>query len=139
MTYENQKTIKIQKEKSNKNNLYAIFNLEALQFAMNDLKGESFKLWCYLNKNQNGYTFGLSAADAMTWGVGSRSSYNRAVKELTDKGYLVQKEGNNFDFFEYPKPPEITVTVNNSFDTPTIEKMKTFIDEDTDENGGFVF
>ena len=109
-TVPNQKTIKIQKEKSDKNNLYAIFNLEALQHAMIDLKGESFKLWCYLNKNQSGYTFALSKVDAIKWGIGSASSYARAVQELKDKGYLLETSPNHYDFYELPKNETIYVT-----------------------------
>ena len=111
-TVANQKTITTVKEKSDTNNPYAIFNLDALQSAMVDLNKESFKLWCYLNKNQNGYTFGLSAVDALKWGIGSRSSYNRAVKELTEKGYLVNKSGNHYEFYEKAQLPQITITVN---------------------------
>lgn len=111
MTNPNQKTIKVAKEKCDKNNLYAMYNLDALQHAMIDLKGETFKLWCYINKNQNGYTFALSMVDAIKWGVGSKSSYNRAVKELIDKGYLVLVSGNCYNFFELPKQEEMLVTV----------------------------
>ena len=48
---ENQKTIRIEKEQANKDNPYTIYNLNALKSAMLDLKGETFKLWCYLDKN----------------------------------------------------------------------------------------
>ena len=68
-TNPNQKTLRIEKEQSSKSNPYAMYNLKALQSAMLDLKGETFKLWCYLNKNQNGYTFALSKVDALNWGV----------------------------------------------------------------------
>jgi len=88
-TNPNQKTIHIEKEQCDKNNLYALYNLNALQSAMLDLKGETFKLWCYLNKNQNGYTLALSKVDALRWGIGSKSSYDRAIAELIQKGYLV--------------------------------------------------
>ena len=50
-TNPNQKTITVQKEKCDKQNLYAMYNLDVLQNAMLDLKGETFKLWCYLGKN----------------------------------------------------------------------------------------
>lgn len=113
-TVANQKVITTVKQAADKNNPYAIFNLNALQYAMIDLKGESFKLWCYINKNQNGHTFALSAVDAVKWGIGSRSSYNRAVKELQEKRYLVCKGGNHYEFYELPKAEEITVTVNKS-------------------------
>ena len=88
-TVPNQKTIKINKEEANKTHYYATYNLNALKTAMLDLKGEAFKLWCYLNKNQNGYKLALSKFDAISWGIGSKSSYDRAVRELKEKGYLV--------------------------------------------------
>jgi hypothetical protein len=109
-TVPNQKTIQVQKEKSNKDNLYSIFNLKALQHAMIDLKGESFKLWCYINKNQSGHTFALSKVDAISWGIGSKSSYDRAVRELIDKKYLVATSNNHYDFYELPKEEVVYVT-----------------------------
>jgi len=60
-TVPNQKTIKIVKrEPFNKENLYCMFHLDALQEAMNSLAGEHLKLWLYLNKNQDNYQFDLS-------------------------------------------------------------------------------
>lgn len=91
-----------------------MYNLDALQHAMIDLKGETFKLWMYIGKNQNGYTFGLSKVDAIKWGVGSKSSYDRAVKELIEKGYLVETSKNHYDFYEVPKEEELVITVNKS-------------------------
>lgn len=112
-TVPNQKTIKTTKEKCDKNNLYAAYNLNALNFAMKDLKGEAFKLWLYIGKNQNGYTFALSPIDAINeWGIGSKSSYTRAVRELIDKGYLVETSPNHFTFYELPKMDSIEITVN---------------------------
>ena len=87
-TNPNQKTVRVEKERCDKNNLYAMYNLQALSSAMLDLKGETFKLWCYLNKNQNGYTFALSKVDALKWGIGSKSSYDRAVAELVQNCLL---------------------------------------------------
>lgn len=102
-TSPNQKIISVQKEPANKTHLYTTFNLQALTSAMTDLKGETFKLWCYLNKNQNGYTFALSKVDALNSGIGSKSSYDRAIQELIEKGYLVNIRGNTYIFYEYPK------------------------------------
>lgn len=108
----NQKTIRIEKEQANKENPYSIYNLNALKSAMLELKGEAFKLWCYLDKNQNGYTFALSKVDALNWGIGSKSSYDRAVKELIEKGYLVNITGNSYNFYELPKDEIMMITVN---------------------------
>lgn len=115
-TVANQKTIKTNKEKCDKSNPYTMTNLNALQCAMIDLKGEAFKLWCYMSKNQDGYTFALSAVDAIKWGIGSRSSYDRAVKELVEKGYLVETSPSHFDFYELPPSEEIIVTVRKTED-----------------------
>ena len=79
---------------------------------MINLKGESFKLWVYLGKNQDGYTFALSSTDAIKWGIGSLSSYNRAVNELIAKGYLVETSKNHYDFHELPKTEPIIVTIH---------------------------
>lgn len=75
-------------------------NVHALACAVKALNGEAFKLWCYLNKNQNGYIFNLSKQDALSFGLGSESSYNRAVKALIDKGYLI-KVNDLYMFNEY--------------------------------------
>ena len=111
-TNPNQKTVRVEKERCDKNNLYAMYNLQALSSAMLDLKGETFKLWCYLNKNQNGYTFALSKVDALKWGIGSKSSHDRAVAELVQKGYLVNTQGNSYNFYEHPRREEMIITVN---------------------------
>ena len=110
ITVPNQKTITIVKDKCDKQNYYATYNLEALQNAMLDLKGETFKLWCYLGKNQNNYEFALSKVDALNWGMGSKSSYDRAVKELIDKKYLVETSPNHYDFYETPQEETIYIT-----------------------------
>ena len=105
----NQKLIKIGKEVCNNNskdNYYAKINLNALQNAMIDLNTEaSIKMWLYLAKNQNGYELALSSIDAIKWGIGSKSSYDRAVKALIDKGYLVKQEGKKdyYMFYEVYK------------------------------------
>ena len=108
---ENQKTIRVEKEQANKENPYSIYNLNALKAAMQDLKGETFKLWCYLDKNQNGYTFALSKVDALNWGIGSKSSYDRGIKELIEKGYLVKVSGNIYNFYELPKEEKMIITI----------------------------
>ena len=111
-TVPNQKTIKTNKEKCDKKNLYSTMNLNALQCAMIDLKGEALKLWLYLSKNQDGYTFALSPIDAIKWGIGSKSSYDRAVKKLIEEKYLVETSPAHYNFYELPKGEEIIVTVN---------------------------
>ena len=78
----NQKLLVVSKDYTGK---HTILNLKALQRASIDLQGETFKLWLYLAKNQDGYKFALSMVDALSWGVGSKSSYYRGIKELENK------------------------------------------------------
>lgn len=102
-SHPNQKTIKVCKCVSNRDNPYATFNLQALQTAMSRLKGEAFKLWVYLNKNRESHTTALSAVDALVWGIGSKSSYDRAVMKLIEQGYLVKIDNNYYSFYELPQ------------------------------------
>lgn len=95
----NQKLVEVSKAREGK---HTILNLEALERASRDLQGEAFKLWIYFTKNQDGYRFALSMVDAIEWGLGSKSSYYRAVKELEYKGYI-KKINNSYIFYEFPK------------------------------------
>ena len=59
-----QKLIVVNKAESNKKNLYCILNLEALNRACNALQTKAgIKLFLYLAKNQNKYSFALSSKD----------------------------------------------------------------------------
>lgn len=113
-TVPNQKVVKIQKEKIEKEDNYAKINVDALQNAMIDLDGNTFKLWMYFSKNRDGHTFALSKVDAIKWGIGSKSSYDRAVRKLIEEGYLVKTSPNHYDFYEVPQKEEITITVNKA-------------------------
>lgn len=95
----NQKLLVVSKEEQGK---HTVISLKALERASKVLQGEPFKLWLYLAKNQDGYQLALSMVDAISWGIGSKSSYYRAIKELESKGYL-QKSGGRYIFYEYPK------------------------------------
>ena len=106
MAVPNQKIIKINKEPCDKEHLYTSINLHALQLAILDLRGEAFKLWLYLSKNQNLYQFELSQKAVTDWTGISRATYYRAIEELTSKGYLVQNDGSSlYTFYELPQQP----------------------------------
>lgn len=105
MSVPNQKIVQIGKQTvRNGQNLYATINLEALKLAMNTLKGSSLKMWLYLNKNQEKYTFELSRAACLEWGI-KKDSYYDGIKELMEKCYLIQaREGSNlYTFYESPQ------------------------------------
>lgn len=99
-TSPNQKTITVCKEDCNKQNYYATINLNALELAAIDLKSGAFKLWIYFAKNQNNFTFALSnKAVAEQFGI-KKDQYDSAVKELIEKGYLIETAKNKYEFKE---------------------------------------
>ena len=103
MSVPNQKKIIIQNAPCDRNNLYCMINIEAFQKAVSELSGAGLALWCYLAKNQNGYNLDLSPADAAKWGI-KRSSFYRAMDELTQLGYIKYLKGNVFVFCNNPNP-----------------------------------
>lgn len=85
----NQRCIRISKQKSDKDNPYSIFNYDALQGALKNLKPNSFKLWAYLNANANNYVFAFSSAAFRGVTGMAANTYRGAWQDLVDKGYLV--------------------------------------------------
>lgn len=102
MSVPNQKVIKVNKEKCDKQHLYAAINLDAMSKAMNDLTGEEFKVWCFFAKNQNNYQFELSPKAIKEFAGTSDKTYQRSIKQLIEKDYLVQVKGNIYCFYEVP-------------------------------------
>lgn len=96
----NQKTITTKSAKHDKQNIYAVLNIEAMQEAMTLLKPNTFKLWCYMAKNQNNYTFALSCIDACGFCKMTKPTYLKCIQELIETGYLVNTNGNHYDFYE---------------------------------------
>lgn len=110
--FPNQKRITVNSDKKDKNNLYAILNIDSMNTAMCLLKPNTFKLWCYMAKNQNNYTFDLGYADAGKFCNLSKPTYLKSVQELIDVGYLVETGNSNYDFYErLPLEGELRVTV----------------------------
>ena len=104
-TVENQKVITTKNaEYGTEGNKFARINLIAAEEAMNLLTPSTFKLWFYLAKNQNDYTFALSCVDACRFCKISASTFHKGIQELDKAGYLVNTQGNHFNFFE--KLPE---------------------------------
>lgn len=101
-TVPNQKLVRIKKKTIREGDLYAKIEMEALNNAAKDLQAGAFKLWIYFAKNQKEYEMALSnKAVEETFGMKIKQ-YNNAVKELMDKGYLVNTKGNNYFFYEVP-------------------------------------
>ena len=83
---------------------YTEQSIEAMRHAANELSGDRFKVWMYLSKNQDNFTLELSQKDMLKWGV-KKDTYQRAVNDLIDLGYLVEidAEKNEWEFIEYPR------------------------------------
>lgn len=104
-TYANQYIITFGPQpKTDANNLYHKFNLDALQNAMDDLsKVGSVKLWLYLATHSDMSTLALSQKACEEWGI-KKDSYQSAKKELIDKGYLVSTGKDKYEFKQVPIP-----------------------------------
>ena len=102
MSVQNQDIIKLAKrEPWDSNNKFARMHLDALQDAMNNLKGETLKLWLYLDKNTDSYELELSQKACEEWGL-KKDAYYTAKKKLIELGYLVPiRDGSNiYNFYE---------------------------------------
>lgn len=102
MAYNNQKRITI--HKSDPKFPYAITSQRDMVYAMKNLTGNAYKMWHYLQSNQNGYSFLMRSEDICKFCSFSRSSYDRAVKELISIGYLVETDHKDaYIFLERPE------------------------------------
>ena len=104
-TYTNQKIITVKALPHDKDNIYAVTSIRAMELAMSRLSGNAYKLWHYIQKNQNNYQFALSSKDACGFcGFGKgRGTYNRAIEELINNGYLIHDKNEYYTFYEMPK------------------------------------
>ena len=113
VTVANQNIVEVKKETCDKNHIYAMINIEAMQLAMKDLTPAQFQVWLYYAKNQAGYTFAVSPAAALNeFGI-KKDTFQKANQVLREKGYLVNdatKGKNYYIFYERPEEEEIYVT-----------------------------
>lgn len=131
----NQRTITVSKEKCDKNNLYTINSIEAIDSAAKLQATAGFKLYMYLAKNQDKYQFKLSSQAFKNWSGCARTAYTTAFKQLEEEGYLVKKEGtsNVYTFYDKPHLPDDSVIIEMP-----VEKTKA-IQEAQKTMEGFVF
>ena len=111
VTVPNQKIVTTKGAQKDTEHIYAKINIEAMNKAMSVLKPNTFKLWCYMAKNQNNYTFALSSADACEFCKMSKPTYLSSIQELIANGYLVNTSGNSYDFYEMLPDEVIEVTI----------------------------
>lgn len=79
---------------------YYVYNEEAMRAAMQNLKNDQFKLWCYLAHQPEGSSFALGQKPCENVGI-KKDAYYKAKQELIDKGYIVEREGKYY-FIEKP-------------------------------------
>jgi len=100
-TVPHQRLIKIHREALTENFL-GIKN-ENWKAASRDLGHTALRLYLYLAANADKYNLALSPA-AIENEIGMpRSTYSDQFKKLLNKGYIVHKGGNQYEFFEKPQ------------------------------------
>lgn len=67
--------------------------------AMRTLTNGGYKLWSYFTDSKNGRRIGLSHRDVGKLTGISKSTYDRAVKELIEKGFLIQYKDTGYYTF----------------------------------------
>lgn len=89
--YTNQICVQIDKRKQPKE-IWASYNIENMFSAMRTLSKGAFELYMYLISNIDGYKFGLGATPVGHATGMSAKTYQRAVAELKEKGYLTYNQ-----------------------------------------------
>lgn len=96
-SYANQKKYHINK-KIEEGDVFAMLSWEQYIQASKELTPSGLKLYMYLAKNQDGYTFYFSSKDyCETFGVTDKT-YRNARMELFTHGYLCEGDNNNVYF-----------------------------------------
>ena len=101
-SFPNQRTVRIHKPKYEGNFVQIDINDWQEAFAL--LTRSGFGLYLYCCGNQEGYKLGLSSAAVQNALHISDSSYRRAVEELLEKGYFMQRTATKYDFYTTPQP-----------------------------------
>lgn len=141
-TVPNQRVLTIHKEPTDKEHKYTVNNLEALGEAARQLQSKGgFKLYMYLSKNQDNYSFALSSTDFCAWSGLGLVAYNTSFKELIDKGYLIPKDASKkkeiiYTFYDKSRK-EIEETIEILYPVEKVEEIKQKKDEVI--NNGFKF
>lgn len=108
-TVPNQRVIHIHRERATSNFL-GIKN-ENWQAASRTLGAHALRLYLYLASNADNYEVALSPA-AIEAAIGMpRSTYHDQFRKLVNYGYIVEKDGNKYDFYETPQTAPRTFSV----------------------------
>lgn len=89
MAAPNQRIIYIQRMTDKLTKDFFKIGHKQLTQAASDLSSNAFKLFIYLCDNKADYRLELSSKHFIAWSNTSESTYDRAFKELREKGYLI--------------------------------------------------
>lgn len=112
MSVPNQRKILVKRYSENVRKEYFKISNTNFETAMYNLKGNAFKLFCYLCDNKDGYIMELYPIDFQRKANVSYDTYIKAFDQLREKGYLLpsKKNKNTFMFVEQSsiaeKPPQ---------------------------------
>lgn len=124
-TVPNQRTVQVHREPA-RTNFLGIKN-ENWMKASRDLGAYALQLYLYFAANADNYSFALSPV-AVRREIGmARSTYNDQFNKLVDKGYLVNRSGNTYDFYETPQPDTQSKpsSLGRSWECPQNEQPQT--------------
>lgn len=100
-TVANQKVIVVHRDKPKSDFLQ--IKKENWYAANKDLTPFGLQLYLYLAGNRDGYELALSQEAAFNDAGITKTTFHKYVNMLMDKGYLVLRHGNVYDFYEIPK------------------------------------
>lgn len=95
---------------------FMLVGIDEIREAATTLSPSALKLYLYFVENENGWEFALSPQDFLNTYKISESSYRNAKKELIEKGYIIEREKNHFEFTSSPLRETIDIeTLGNEF------------------------
>lgn len=108
-TVPNQLFGKIHKPKYKKEGIkFMYIGINEIREAAINLTPSALKLYLYFAENEDEWQFNLSPKNFQkVYGV-AESTYRKAKQELVDKGYIVEKEHNHFEFYTSPAEARIS-------------------------------
>ena len=130
ITFPNQRMIHVNREKLAKG--FLGINNESWMAASRDLGPHALRLYLYFAANADDYTFALSPAHIQQAIGMPRSTYHDQFKKLIERGYLVQSNGNTFQFYERPQSEKRTVSnVGQNFEECPSHDIQVCSDDQT--------
>lgn len=124
VTSPNQKIIHI--IKAPRGHRFLQINIEVINAAARVLNFTEFRIFIYLAENASDYDLALSQADIEKEMGVTHTPYYKAINSLIDKGYLVNVQGNVYNFFEQPVPKkEVISLIGTEQKAPVEEPINT--------------